>query len=243
MIKLSDGELLDLLPAQLKYDTDMICLSYALKCGIEKLLEYEKGTMTANFIDSLPEKILDVLAVELRSLYYSDDMDIETKRQIIKNTFIWHFKAGTASATSEMIAAVFGEGSLVEWFNFEDGEGDPYTFDIETNARLTEDIYNQLLSIIDRVKNMRSHLRWIKIDRDIDQTEHVAVGVTGSPRVSVTNTRAARERDASLSGIIATGVVSAPKITIGNTMEAAESLEKTARYAAAAMSHPKITIK
>ena len=37
MIKLQDGELLDLLPSpQLKKDTDMICLSYALKVVMDE---------------------------------------------------------------------------------------------------------------------------------------------------------------------------------------------------------------
>lgn len=300
MIKLSEGELLDILPAQMKYDTDMICLSYALKCGVEKLLAYEKGTMTVNFIDFLPEKILDVLAVEMRSPYYSDAMDIETKRQVIKNSYIWHFKAGTISAVSEMIATIFGEGSVVEWPDFEEGEREPYLFDIETNARLTEDIYEILLSIIERVKNVRSHLRRIKIDRDMSMKEYAgsgvvsspkipvtnsmgnrgrtagntgryAAGATGSPRIFVSNTRTARNRaaggteshgsgavsapvirlgntlaqrgrDVSLSGTAAAGAASAPKISIGNTMEGTAGAGNTVRYAAAAMSSPKITI-
>ena len=74
MIKLQEGELLDLLPSSLKNDTDMICLSYALKMAVRRLLVYERSAMTQNFVDSLPEKILDVLAVELRSPYYLDSM-------------------------------------------------------------------------------------------------------------------------------------------------------------------------
>ena len=62
MIKLQEGELLDLLPSSLKNDTDMICLSYALKMAVRRLLVYERSAMTQNFVDSLPEKILDVLA-------------------------------------------------------------------------------------------------------------------------------------------------------------------------------------
>lgn len=270
MIKLSDGELLDILPAQMKYDTEMICLSYALKCGVEKLLAYEKGTMTVNFIDFLPEKILDVLAVEMRSPYYSDAMDIEVKRQVIKNSYIWHFKAGTVSAVSEMVSTVFGEGSVVEWPDFTDGEKEPYLFDIETNARLTEDIYEILLSIIERVKNVRSHLRRIKIDRDINGTEYAGAGAVSSPRISVSNTRTARnriaggtetygagavsaptirldntltqKRDISLSECAAAGAASVPKIIIGNIMAEAVNAGNTLRYAAAAVSSPKITI-
>ena len=187
MIKLSEGELLDLLPSQMKNDTDMICLSYAIKCAIERLMVYEKQTMTDNFIDSLPENILDVLAVELRSPYYLQSMDIETKRSIIKNTLIWHTKAGTPSAVSEMITAIFGEGSLVEWFDFTEGEKTPGYFDIVTNARMTEDIVNSFMQIIKRVKNERSHIRRILINRKVEHPEWVGWGATSSPKRPVTN--------------------------------------------------------
>ena len=190
MIKLSEGELLDLLPSQLKNDTDMICLSYALKCAVDRLMVYEKQTMTDNFIDSLPEKILDVLAVELRSPYYLQSMDIEVKRSIIKNTLIWHTKAGTPSAVSEMITAIFGEGYLVEWFNFTEGDQTPGYFDIVTNARMTEDIVNSFMQIIKRVKNERSHIRRILINRKVEHPEWVAWGATSSPKRPVTNSPA-----------------------------------------------------
>ena len=34
MIKLTDGELIDLLPASMKSDTDMACLSYAINFDV-----------------------------------------------------------------------------------------------------------------------------------------------------------------------------------------------------------------
>ena len=37
-------------------------------------------------IEKLNEDVLDLLALEMRSQYYSDAMDIQKKREIIKNT-------------------------------------------------------------------------------------------------------------------------------------------------------------
>lgn len=166
MIRLSEGELLDLLPSQMKDDTDMACLSYALKCGLERLLMYEAGTMTANLIDRLPEKILDVLAVELRSPYYMDSMDAAVKRSIIRNTLIWHTRSGTASAVSEMAETVFGEGVVEEWFSYGD---DPYYFRVTTNAKLVPDMERQFYRLLEKVKNVRSHIRSIHIHRTQEQ--------------------------------------------------------------------------
>ena len=69
MIKLNDGELLDLLPAAMKADVDMVCLSYAIKQVTKELLQTLEYTRTQSFIDGLPEKILDVLAVETNAMY------------------------------------------------------------------------------------------------------------------------------------------------------------------------------
>lgn len=239
MIKLSEGELLDLLPSQLKNDTDMICLSYALKRAVDRLLVYERQTMTDNFIDSLPESILDVLAVELRSPYYIDSMNIETKRSIIKNTLIWHTKAGTPSAVSEMITTIFGEGYLVEWFEFTEGEQTPGYFDIVTNARMTEDIVESFMNIIKRVKNERSHIRRILINRKVEHPEWVGWGAVSSPKRPVTNAPKIHSDIQGEEGV-ATQTISTPKEHILNGYPNRESEADGQEHAGAtAMSAPK----
>lgn len=169
MIKLPDGELRDYLPPSMKNDADMACLSYALKKATERVLTYQKQAMVYNFIDILPEQICDVLAVELRSPYYSDLMTIEIKRGIIKNTLRWYAKAGTAGAVAEMVKVVFGEGTVVEWPEFDSPPYTPGTFDIVTSAQLTPEAASYLYGIIGHVKNTRSHLRRLLLERRTDQ--------------------------------------------------------------------------
>ncbi len=205
-----------MLPSSLKNDTDMICLSYALKKAVGRLLVYERSAMTQNFVDSLPEKILDVLAVELRSPYYLDNMEIGVKRDIIKNTLIWHTKAGTASAVSEMIGIVFGQGSVVEWPEFDEPPYTPGTFDIVTNAQMTEDITDFFMSVIERVKNERSHVRRVLIKREMGMHEYVGVGGTSSPKRAVTNHEQGRENDIHMDAVSASGIISSPKTAITN---------------------------
>lgn len=176
MIKFPDGELRDYLPATMKNDVDMVCLSYAIRKGTEQLMKYRKASMIYHFIDCVPEPILDLLAVELRSLYYSDTLPIETKRNIVKNTLRWHMQAGTPGAVAEMVKTVFGEGEVVEWPDFEEPPYTPGTFDIVTNTRLTPDILEYFASVIDRVKNVRSHLRIIKVSRMAEQEFFIGAG-------------------------------------------------------------------
>lgn len=177
MIKFRDGELLDLLPPVFKEDPEWIAFSYALKCGMRKLLEYADTTMMYAMIDAQPERILDYMATELRSPYYDENADIETKRSIIKSTTRWFLKAGTRASVEDLIEVVIGsDGKLVEWQ--ETGGPDvPGTFDVETTSFLTNDIYDKFLRIIERQKDLSSHLRRILVKRDGGSRIYVGLAI------------------------------------------------------------------
>ena len=244
MIKLPEGELRDYLPATMKNDVDMICLSYAIKKETEQLIKYRKAAMIYRFIDSVPEPVLDLLAVELRSLYYSDTLPIETKRSIVKNTLRWHAQAGTPGAVAEMVKIVFGEGGVVEWPDFDEPPYTPGTFDIVTNARLTPDILEYFTSIIDRVKNVRSHLRRIMIKREWLLQEHMASGVVTFPRFPVTNNAAPRDGSVRMQEMPAAAVTASPHEWITNNAaprDAGLSMKEHASAVALAVPHETVT--
>ena len=242
MTNLSDGELLDLLPSQMKNDPDMVALSHALKVGADLALGYELFTMTMNFIELLPEKIIDVMAVELRSPYYLDSMDLDVKRRIVANTLIWHTKAGTPSAMAELISIIFGEGRTVEWFNFTEPPYDPYTFDIYTNATMTEDIVERFLGIIDRVKNERSWLRRVVVERHIKGKEYVGAGAVSTPKELITNNVPPRECDISGNIHVGMAAVSCPAYHITNNMAAKRKAEIAADAGAGIATNSHMTI-
>lgn len=216
MIKLPDGELRDFLPVTMKNDVDMVCLSYAIKKATERLFRYSHASMVCHFIDSAPESVLDLLAVELRSLYYSDTLQIEKKREIVKNTLRWHAQAGTPGAVAEMVEIVFGEGKVVEWPDFDEPPYTPGTFDIVTNAQLTPDILEYFASVIDRVKNVRSHLRRILINREWLLKEYAASNAVTKPRFPVTNNTPPRGRGICLPESVAAAAVAYPHEGITN---------------------------
>lgn len=182
MIDLKSGQLTDILPASIKRDVEVQCISYALHCQIEKMAKLADRTRTTAMIDDLPERILDVLATELRTPYYTESMNLQTKRDIIKNTIMWHAKAGTPSAVAELIAVIFGTGEVVEWFDFEEPPYTPGTFDIVTSARMTEEMTNDFLQIVRRVKNTRSHIRRILVLRGMEMRERSASATVAEPR-------------------------------------------------------------
>lgn len=210
MIDLYNGELLDMLPCQMSKEVEQICLSHALKRGIQLIMDRAYVTRTQAFIDGLPERILDVLAVELHTPYYSEDLSIDQKREIIKRTLLWHLTAGTPSAMRELIGIVIGEGDIVEWPDFTDPPFTPGTFDILTDVQLTEKIVEAFIAIIERVKNERSHLRRLLIHRRMDAHWYVAVGGRMEPHVVIPrNMREARGRQ-----YIGVCAVSTPEVTV-----------------------------
>ena len=90
MISLYDGQITDLLPWKIAQSTEVRCISYAVQQEHQRMLRLAAHTRTMAVIDELPERILDVLAVELRTPYYQESMNLETKRNIIKRTLLWH---------------------------------------------------------------------------------------------------------------------------------------------------------
>lgn len=164
-IKLRDSNIDQVLPLWISEKPEIQALGYAIMKANQRALDLLEQSMVYAGIDSLPEPILDVLAIELRALYYENDLDIEKKRKIIKNTLYLHSKAGTPEAVSQMIEYVFGGGVMAEWFEY---GGEPYHFKVDTSAILTEDINEKFGKLIRRVKNIRSHLDQIVIRREVE---------------------------------------------------------------------------
>lgn len=245
MTDLYNGELLDmLLGTGLMKDEEIQSLSYALHKQIQIVLDMADATRTQAAIDSLPEKILDVLAVELRSPYYRQTLPVEQKREIVKRTLVWHYKAGTPGAVKELISILFGEGDIVEWFNFEEGPFTPGTFDIVTDARMTEDIAAQFLGIIQRVKNARSHLRRVLVHRDITASDSVGSNVITTPGITVTNNKADRNRGIQMMQRVAVAAIMTPDIRITNNDADIKDdfISKRESAAAGAVGSPRVVI-
>ena len=187
MIKYSESELADLLPSSMKENTDVQAISYAIKMATKKLIVYAGRARLSGGIEQVPEDILDLMALELRTQYYDESLSIETERNLIKNTMTWHERAGTPSAVEELIKIVFGVGEVVEWFDFDpnDGEIIPGQFDIETNATMTEQMAQDFVRIIEKAKRESSHLRRLLIRRSISNSMEAKSGLVQSSHATI----------------------------------------------------------
>lgn len=178
MISLYDGEIIDLLPEPFKSDPDVIAISYAIKRAVGVMLENAKKLPLYSDIDHMPEYILDYMAVETNLAYYDESFDIATKRKLVKDAYISRMTAGTRAATEDIIKTIFGGGEIVEWYEEQENPGEPGTFDVKTEARMTDKLYEQLTQAISRTKNCSSHMRYVSIMRELHNELKEAAGTT-----------------------------------------------------------------
>lgn len=174
MVNLAKSNITDILPDYFTAMPEVKALSYAISNAIYRLLSYSNTTSIYSTLDSADDSVLDMLAAELDAQYYAPELDIESKRKIVKNAIVWYMSAGTPAAVEELITAVFGEGTIQEWFEYDD---EPYYFKIKTNAQMTENMNAQFSSMLRKVINTRSHIRAIEIHRENNQIIYPCFGL------------------------------------------------------------------
>lgn len=171
MVKLYDSNITDILPEVFAADPKVKALGYAINKAMQRLMDYCQNISVYATIDTLPENILDLLAVELNTQYYDDTMDIAVKRNLVKNTLNWYMYAGTAAAVTELVEVVFGNGEIEEWFEY---GGEPYYFKIHTsNIDTTDEKIHLAENLVNSVQNARSRLEEIIVNFTRDMTLHV----------------------------------------------------------------------
>lgn len=188
MIKYSEAELLDVLSVPYSEELDIIAISYAIRMVIREMMGAAVSSRMYGNIGDLPEKILDYMAIELKTPYYEESLGIEQKQALIRKTLTWRFKAGTKAAVEEIAQTIFGDAEVIEWFHFKDEEKIPGQFDIKTLAQFTPESFRKFERVIELVKNETSHLRVIRTERQIEGGVYIANAVRSRGRFPIGNT-------------------------------------------------------
>lgn len=160
-MKLSTLEFLRLLPAFMRGDLAIQGLAAGLDGIIPGLDASVNRLTTWDHIDELSENELDGLAWELNILWYDKSANLETKRQLVKDSDKVYQHLGTKWAVENVIQTYFGDGYIREWFEY---NGEPGYFRIySTNPTLTDERLTEFLNILDKVKRHSSKLEGIHI--------------------------------------------------------------------------------
>ncbi|MCL6479553.1 MAG: phage tail protein I [Peptococcaceae bacterium] len=161
MIDIKNVRLVDLLPPNLIQDPTVKSAAEALDNELRAVAEAIQECVILAGIDDLSEEVLDILAWQLHVDFYEPDLPVETKRELVRNSIPWHRRKGTPAAVEELVVAVFGDGEVQEWFEY---NGQPYHFKVlTTNTSATTTDVQRFTKTVESVKNARSVLEAVEI--------------------------------------------------------------------------------
>lgn len=157
MINFYEGSLLDIVPENLKTD-EVKALSFSLQKAMQMFQDFSKAAAVHAAVPELPDCVLDLLAVELRTQYYDRKLPREVREKLIMDTIAWYMHAGTPSVIEEFLGTLYNGGKVTEWFDY---GGEPYCFRSEIDVTGCETTLGEALEIKKRInlyKNVRSWL-------------------------------------------------------------------------------------
>ncbi len=161
MHKINEVKLMDLIPVNLKKDKDLIAATESVDKVFFDMINKINSILILPNISNLSEELLDSLAFELHVDFYDTNLERNKKISLIRNSIKWHRQKGTAGAVQELIETVFGDGEVVEWFEY---DGKPFFFKVvSSNAQITSTKVNEFTRALESVKNVRSHLEKVEI--------------------------------------------------------------------------------
>jgi phage tail P2-like protein len=149
MTSLKDSQIIDILPDILKYRPDVQAVSYAIRMQIARIYDLSQRCRMLADVDVLGEDVLDLLAIELQSIYYDTSLPIDKKRDIIRSTLRWHWYGGTKASVEDYIRTIFGGGDVTEWYEY---GGSPYTFKIDAEDTGSPMSISRVIETIFKIK-------------------------------------------------------------------------------------------
>lgn len=163
MIKLNELNLFDIIPESLKEDERIKNISEVISSELKLITsDIEKLIIIPN-VDNLEENILDELAYGFHVDFYKSDLSLENKRALVKESLHLHMKKGTPAAVEDLIVRIFGDGKVVEWFEY---DGMPHCFKVKTSNRdAVDEKAMEFLEAINSVKRLSSKLEEVIISQ------------------------------------------------------------------------------
>lgn len=163
--------LLSSLPAVLAADESMEALAAAIAEVLAGRVE-EIGSLSIYAqIDKLPEELLDILAHDFKVDWYDSSFDIDTKRDLLLDSWRVHRILGTKRAVEIAVQDAFGGGEVQEWFEY---NGEPYHFrvgGVDPN-RITEG-FGAFLEFLAKVKRQSAVLDHITAETGANEKLYV----------------------------------------------------------------------
>lgn len=161
MIKLQDTGLIEGLPPDIAEQHWVKVLDAVFRERQKRELEAVRKVFVYTAIDSAPENILDILAVQFKVDWYRDDYPIDTKRRVIKTAMEVRRYCGTEWAVKRAISAIYPNSEVVEWYDY---DGTPGHWRIRANitdAEAQHRTVDEIENFLGYTKRLTAHLEKI----------------------------------------------------------------------------------
>lgn len=171
-MRMNEAKLIDFVPASIIHDKTIKGLCAAADVIIRKL---ENELPKANLFENLhlfTDKELDIIAEAEEIPWYDTSYEKAVKIDIIHDYEKFAMIIGTKEAIEGVTTNIFGESYIDEWYEY---GGQQYGFKVHTQALLTPDMNDIFTRVIEHVKNMRSNVESIAVNRDTSQTIYAGV--------------------------------------------------------------------
>lgn len=153
----ASGATMTYLPADSTDKQEMTGISAIAKLTADKLAEISAQAEYASVfsaIDKLPERVLDILASDLKIQWYEQDAPLTAKRQAVRECISIHRHKGTKYAVETALKSIYENVRVEEWNEY---GGEPFHFRIiiydSSNDRERR---NRVLAKVRYYKNIRS---------------------------------------------------------------------------------------
>lgn len=172
---ISSVRILDLLPPSISADEGVRQAAEAIQGEMDLLTAQIELLKIVPALDTVSAEVLDHLAWQWNVKFYSDNMPVEKRRQLVKQAFSQAKARGTKAAVQLVISAVFSEGELEEWFQY---GGEPYHFRYISDTIVSEPgVLEELVRAIETEKNVRSFLERLQLRRAFTANVYAGLGI------------------------------------------------------------------
>lgn len=171
MKKIDDLKIKDILPSSLEDEKIL-----AISDGVDRVLnrinkKIDKCYIYKNLENTYSE-VVDEMFWEWHVDYYSEDLTLDKKIKLIRNSYVNHLRKGTPWAVENMLNDILDGYQLLEWFEY---DGEPYHFKVVTDKEFESvETIKKVNKIIDITKNIRSHFDGLSHHKKIVGTQNYA---------------------------------------------------------------------
>ena len=184
MDKLENFKLNHLLPSSIAADATVKNISSVAEKLLQNVAKQTAVILLLPHLDELPEAVVDELAWQYHVDTYNTDFAIDVKRQLIRQSIVWHHKKGTPAAVTDMLSTIYASAQLEECWEY---GGEPYHFRVTVGEDRTDSAQtiDDAIRVIKLSKNVRSWLDGIKFRRNLTGALYTGAALAKNKRVEL----------------------------------------------------------